>query len=89
VWDVESGQTLQTLEGDYYEVRAVAVLDNQRVVSGSDDGTLRVWNLKSREVECLFTLEAPVKAVAVIPDRQVIVAGDGSGRVHFFDFVEP
>jgi hypothetical protein len=30
-----------------------------------------------------------VTAVAVIPDRRVIVAGDDSGRVHFFDFVEP
>lgn len=27
-------------------------------------------------------------AVAVIPDRRTIVAGDQSGRVHFFDFVE-
>jgi len=26
--------------------------------------------------------------VAVIPDRRIIVAGDDSGRVHFFDFVE-
>jgi len=32
--------------------------------------------------------DAPVTAVAVIPDRRVIVAGDQSGRVHFFDFVE-
>jgi hypothetical protein len=29
-----------------------------------------------------------VTAIAVIPDRRIIVAGDSSGRVHFFDFVE-
>ena len=40
-------------------------------------------------MECLFTLDAPVTAVAVIPDSRVIVAGDRLGRVHFFDFVEP
>jgi hypothetical protein len=39
-------------------------------------------------VERLFTLDAPVTAVAVIPGRRVIVAGDRLGRVHFFDFVE-
>ena len=89
VWDVESGQTLQTLEGHSQGVLAVAVLDSRRVVSGSDDRTLRVWDVESGEVECLFTLDAPVSAVAVIPDRRVIVAGDSSGRVHFFDFVEP
>ncbi len=89
VWDVESGQTLQTLQGHSDGVSEVAVLDSRRVVSASCwDGTLRVWDVKSGEVECLFTLDAPVTAVAVIPDRHAIVAGDESGRVHFFDFVE-
>jgi len=87
-WDVESGQTLQILEGHSGRVLAVAVLDDRRVVSGSVDRTLRVWDVESGEVECLFTLDAPVTAVAVIPDRRVIVAGDESGRVHFFDFIE-
>jgi WD40 repeat protein len=89
VWDVESGQALQTLEGHSGQVRAVAVLSSRRVVSDSNDMTLRVWDVESGELECLFTLDAPVYAVAVIPDRRVIVAGDSLGRVHFFDFVEP
>jgi len=89
VWDVENGQTLQTFEGHSSRVSAVAVLDSRRVISGSYDRTLRVWNVESGEVECLFTLDAPVTAVAVIPEHRVIVAGDASGRVHFFDFVEP
>ena len=88
LWDVESGQTLQTLEGHSDTVNAVAVLGGHRVVSGSDDRTLRVWNVESGETECLFTLDSPVAAVAVIPDRRIIVAGDRSGRIHFFDFVE-
>ena len=37
---------------------------------------------ESGEVECLFTLDAPVYAVTVIPDRRMIMAGDRSGRVH-------
>ena len=49
---------------------------------------MRVWDVESGEVECLFTLDAPVYVVAVIPERRIIVAGDASGRVHFFDFVE-
>ncbi len=87
VWDVESGRSLQILEGSW--ARAVAVLDRRRVVSGSVDWTLQVWDLEKEEVECLFTLDAPVHAVAVIPDRRIIVAGDRLSRVHFFDFVEP
>jgi len=45
--------------------------------------------LESGEVECLFTLDAPVTAIAVIPDRRIIVAGDSSGGVHFFDLIKP
>ncbi len=88
VWDVESGQTLQTLKGHSGSVRSVAVLDSRRVVSGSSDRTFRVWDVESGKVECLFTLDARGTSMAVIPDRRVIVAGDQAGRVHFFDFVE-
>jgi WD40 repeat protein len=89
VWDVESGQALQAIEGHSDGVTAVAVLDGRRLVSGSADRTLRVWDTEKGEVECLFALDARVHAVAVIPERRIIVAGDSSGRVHFFDFVEP
>lgn len=46
--------------------------------------TKRLW-------DCVWPLDvdSPVNAVAVIPDRRIIVAGDALGRVHFFDFVEP
>jgi WD40 repeat protein len=67
---------------------AVAVLDSRRVVSGSHDGKLVAWDVESGEVECLVTLEVPVTALAVISDRRIIAAGDGLGRVHFFDFIE-
>ena len=70
-------------------VSTVAVLDSRRVISGSHDRTVCVWDVESGKVECLFTLDASVTAVAVIPERCVIVAGDASGRVHFFDFIEP
>jgi WD40 repeat protein len=91
VWDLESGQTLQTLEGHTAEVKTVAVLDvNGRcAVSGSSDRTLRVWELESGEELAVLTLDAPVWTVAAIPDGRMIVAGDQSGRVHFFDLVEP
>jgi hypothetical protein len=34
-------------------------------------------------------LDAPIWSVAATPDGKIIVAGDQSGRVHFFDLVEP
>jgi WD40 repeat protein len=48
VWDLESGQTLRTLQGHKDVVSAVAVTpDGRRAVSGSDDATLRLWDLES------------------------------------------
>ena len=83
------GKTLQTLEGHTASVNAVAVLDGRRAVSASDDGTLRVWDLESGVPLVVMTLDAPVWAVAGSPDDRIVVAGDRSGRVHFFDWVVP
>ncbi|MCX6900668.1 MAG: DUF4062 domain-containing protein, partial [Verrucomicrobia bacterium] len=68
VWDLESGQCLRTLEGHSASVWSVSVTadgrravsgnsasrpGDRRVVSGSDDGALRVWDLESGQ--CLRT----------------------------------
>ncbi|MBX9581973.1 MAG: hypothetical protein K2X87_16835 [Gemmataceae bacterium] len=53
-----------------------------RMVTGSDDGTVKVWDVGTRE--CLLTLSGPggaVTQVAVSPDAQRITAlGDGRVR---------
>lgn len=89
VWDLERKWTLKTLEGHLFSINGLAVLDGRRVVSASADRTLRVWNLETGEVLAVMTLDAPVSAVAVTPNGKTIVAGDQSGKVHFFDLMEP
>ena len=66
---------LRTLSGHSDRVNAVAVLDADRIVSGSDDKTLKVWSVTSGE--CLQTLSGHsycVSAVAVL-DADRIVGG--------------
>jgi WD40 repeat protein len=56
LWDLETGQTLRTLEGHTSRVTVVAVMpDGRRAVSRSDDRTLRVWDLESGEEIAAFT----------------------------------
>ena len=62
-------------------VTAVAVLDKRRVVSTSQDQTLRVWDVESGETTAIFALDCWVTAVAVTDGR--IIAGDSAGGVHF------
>jgi WD40 repeat protein len=42
LWDAQTGQELLTFKAD---VRSVAFsLDGQRLASGSNDGTLKIWD---------------------------------------------
>jgi WD40 repeat protein len=46
VWDVATGECVATLEGHSGSVKSVAISpDGRRVVSGSGDGTLKLWGL--------------------------------------------
>jgi WD40 repeat protein len=73
VWDVESGQALQVLEGHPSGVTALAVLEGRRVVSASNDGTLRVWDLESgKTIQVLEGHSSRVDAVAVLDSRRVV-----------------
>jgi len=46
VWDTISGSSSMTLEGHFYASCVIQLTDG-RLVSGSDDCTLRIWNIMS------------------------------------------
>ena len=56
LWDVTSGECLQTLEGHSSRVKSVSFSpDGTKVASGSYDKTVKLWDVTSGE--CLQTLE--------------------------------
>lgn len=60
--------------------------DGRRIVGGSPDGMLRVWDLAvGREQACLTGHDGGVRAVAVTPDGQQIVSGGDDGAVRLWD----
>ncbi|HKH46139.1 MAG TPA: hypothetical protein VKM72_15870, partial [Thermoanaerobaculia bacterium] len=76
------------LEGGHtHEISGVVALDSRRVVSSSDR-SLQIWDVETRERLGLFLLDARVEAMAVAQNGRIIIAGDASGRLHFFDLVE-
>ena len=86
---MRSGAFLKTLSGHWWKVGAVAVLDADRIVSGSRDGTLKVWSLASGE--CLQTLSGHsdyVAAVAVL-DADHIVSGSHDNTLKARSVTDP
>ena len=71
------GRLLRTLTGHSSSVNAVAVTaDGTRVISGSDDNTVKVWNLETGEEQFTLTGHSnSVRAVAVTADGKRVISG--------------
>eukprot|EP00963_Diacronema_lutheri_P007634 scaffold660_cov365-Pavlova_lutheri.AAC.14 len=79
VWDLKSMDVLDILKGHEEQVSCVAVTSSGVVVSGSLDGTLRIWDRSS----CITVLEGhtgPVLGLAVLPTGD-LVSGSGDKTI--------
>jgi WD40 repeat protein len=64
-------------------VNAVAFsLDGRHVVSGSSDGTLRLWEVESGQQLVHVDGDFGFHALHLAPDGKSLVAGDRGGCVH-------
>ncbi|KAI8323072.1 WD40 repeat-like protein [Martensiomyces pterosporus] len=84
VWDIETGECLDTVFGHVEGIWSMA-FDSLRIVSGSNDGTVKVWDTCSHA--CLFTLQASPAAIncVAISDTRIVI-GDNDGNAHIYDF---
>ncbi|MGB0068196.1 MAG: hypothetical protein WBQ11_09125, partial [Isosphaeraceae bacterium] len=83
--DLNSGQEERTLSGHGGWEKPLAVTGDGRVVSGSSDGTVKVWDLNSgQEQRTLSGHYGRVRALAVTADGRV-VSGSDDGTVKVWD----
>jgi serine/threonine protein kinase len=80
-------QTHACLEGHGDEVTSIACLpDGRRVLSGSRDQTIRLWDVVSgQELRCLRGHAGAVLAVAVSADGRFALSGGDDRLVHLWD----
>jgi WD40 repeat protein len=87
LWDLDTGESLRTMEGHTNSITAVAVLDDgRRALSASVDKTLRLWDLDTGET--LRTIEGLtdwVNAVAVLADGRRALSGSFDNTLRLWD----
>ena len=87
IWDIETGESLMTLEGHTNTVKGIALTpDGKKLVSSSYDKTLKVWDLESGQ--CLATFEGhkgKVFGLAVTPDGKRVVSGSRDHTLKLWD----
>jgi len=87
VWDASTGQETLPLRGHAGGVTSVAFSpDGRRIVSGSDDKTLKVWDVSTGQET--FTLKGHAEAVTSVafsPDGRRIVSGSDDKTLKVWD----
>lgn len=89
VFDVSEGQwkyrCVALLRGHVGGVRSIACFPDVRVITGGDDGLVRVWDLAAQT--CTRELKghtAPIRAVLALPASKVASGGD-DGSIRIWD----
>jgi WD40 repeat protein len=80
------------LRGHMAAVLSVAFTpDGERLVSGSWDRTIRIWQLRSPSTApiVLSSLPGGVWSISVSPDGRRLAAGYDDGTVHLFNLIRP
>jgi eukaryotic-like serine/threonine-protein kinase len=82
LWDVASGRLLRRFGGHKGWINYVRFFPHgQRFASCGDDRTVRIRSLRTGRTELVIRTDSPVEAMALSPDGQIVLLGDGPRAV--------
>ena len=90
LWNVKTGNLLQTLNGHSSPVCSVVYSpDGQTLASGSDDNTIKLWNVKTGKLlQTLTGHSNPVCSVVYSPDGQTLASGSDDNTIKIWQVAE-
>jgi WD40 repeat protein len=75
LWDVASGQVINTLSGGLREVRSLAFRPDGRTLASGGDSGIKLWDVASgAEIRTLCKTSGSVRVVAFSPDGQTLAS---------------
>jgi G protein beta subunit-like protein len=75
-----------TLEGHTGNVTSLGFQrDGRYLYSSSEDGTIKLWDLRAPTPSRSFDCKAPVRSVCLRHDKDEIISGDANGKVTVWD----
>ena len=90
-WDVKSGERIMNFIGHGHALMCMIVINSHFMVSGSRDGTVKVWNLKSGEQLTSFDLQSQVKHMSLLKqdDSLLLATTTKTGFIAILDLTLP
>lgn len=88
IWDLATKSVIRRLSGHTANVWDAAFLPDGRILTGSDDGTARLWPAEGGGTSTILmrsTDEKPILAVASAPKGHRIVVSGADARVSVYD----
>jgi cytochrome c len=83
LWSMNGGES-RVLEGHQQNVNGVAFTpDTSALVTAGYDASLRIWPITRRDAPTIIALPAPLNAVVVASDGEIL-AGAANGSMYFF-----
>ena len=87
LWDVSSGEELQTLQGHTNEIQSVTFSSDSRLLaSGSEDGAIKLWDVSmGKELQTLQGHTSQIQSVAFSPDGRLLASGSLDNTIKLWD----
>ena len=84
-WDVETRQALRRIEGTGSDILTMGFTSDGKIVSGSADGTIELWDRESRLGTLLQVVPDFLHTVALSPDGTSVASGSQDGTIRLWD----
>jgi serine/threonine protein kinase len=87
LWNLQTGQELQTFRGHSGRILSVAIAPKEPILAtGSDDKTIKLWNLKTgKEIRTYSGNLGWVYSLAFSPDGKTLVSGSDNKTIKLWN----